>query len=184
MITSAHADASAIVEVRDEVGTVVSQVEVTLAPGQTTDLPLGTLEAGSYTVVVDADAPVVAAARSTVLGEGDDPILADLAWAVATGALLERAAVAIPDGPDASLRLANPGDDEATAMVTIGGSERSIAIPAGGAASVDVRGGDRVILDGVEGMHAAVTFGGGDVLASMPVSPPGPLDSPVRVFPQ
>ncbi|MFC9917652.1 DUF5719 family protein [Agromyces binzhouensis] len=178
------ADASATVEVRDEVGAVVSQVDVTLAPGQTTDLPLGTLEAGSYTVVVDADAPVVAAARSTVLGEGDDPILADLAWAVATGALLERAAVAIPDGPDAALRLANPGDDGATATVTIGGSERSVAIPPGGAASVDVRGGDRVILDGVEGMHAAVTFGGGDVLASMPVSPPGPLDSPVRVFPQ
>ncbi|MRX42880.1 DUF5719 family protein [Agromyces kandeliae] len=179
-----QAEASAVVEVHDEGGAVVSQVDVTLAPGQATDLPLGTLEPGSYTVVVDADAPVVAAARSTVLGQGEDPILADLAWSVATGALLDRAAVAIPDGPGASLRLSNPDDEEVAATVTIDGSERSVAVPAGGSASVAVQGGDRVILDGVEGMHAAVTFEGGDVLASMPVAPPGPLDSPVRVFPQ
>jgi len=178
------AEAEAVVEIRDEGGTAVSRIEVALAAGQTSDLPLGTLDPGSYTVVVDADAPVVAAARSTVLGEGDDPILADLAWSAATGPLLERATVAIPDGPDATLRLANPGDAEVTATVAVGGVERSVTIPAGGTASVSVQGGDRVILDGVEGTHAAVTFAAGDALASFPVVPPGPLDSPVRVFPQ
>ncbi|WP_353815396.1 DUF5719 family protein [Agromyces sp. SYSU T00266] len=179
-----EAEASAVVEVRDGGGAAVSRIEVTLAAGQATDLPLGTLDPGAYTVVVDADAPVVAAARSTVLGDGGDPILADLAWSAATGPLLERAAVAIPDGPGATLRLANPGDEAATATVSIGGGERSVAVPAGGAASVPVRGGDRLILEGVEGLHAAVTFEDGDVLASIPVAPPGPLDSPVRVFPQ
>ncbi|GAA1055667.1 hypothetical protein GCM10017608_23210 [Agromyces luteolus] len=178
------AEASAVVEVRDEGGAAVSRIDVTLAAGQTTDLPLGALDPGSYTVVVDADAPVVAAARSTVLGDGDDPILADLAWSAATGPLLERAAVAIPEGPGASLRLANPGDAEVTATVAIGGAERSVTVPAGGTASVAVQGGDRVILDGVEGAHAAVTFEADDALASIPVAPPGPLDSPVRVFPQ
>ncbi|WP_438855318.1 DUF5719 family protein [Agromyces sp. M3QZ16-3] len=178
------AEAAAVVVVRDEEGEAVSEIEVALAPGQATDLPLGTLDPGTYTVVVDADAPVVAAARSTLLGDGEDPILADLAWSVATGALLERAAVAIPDGPGPTLRLANPDGEAVTATVTIGGGERTVPIPAGGAASVVVQGGDRVILDGVEGLHAAVTFEGDAAIAAIPVAPPGPLDSPVRVFPQ
>ncbi|MGR0320220.1 DUF5719 family protein [Agromyces sp. ZXT2-3] len=178
------AEAAAVVEIRDDAGTVVSEVEVTLAPGQVPDLPLGTLDPGAYTLVVDADAPIVASARSTVLTEGDDPILADLAWSVATGALLERAAVAIPDGPGATLRLANPEEADVTATVTADGEERSVTVPAGGAASVAVQAGDRVILDGVEGLHGAVTFGGDERIAAMPIAPPGPLASPVRVFPQ
>ncbi|MFB9957520.1 DUF5719 family protein [Agromyces bracchium] len=178
------AEASAVVEIRDDAGSAVSEIDVTLAPGQVTDLPLGTLDPGSYTVVVDADAPVVAAARSTLLGEGEDPILADLAWSVATGALLDRAAVAVPDGPGASIVLANPDGEAVAATVTIGGGERTVTVPAGGAASVAVQGGDRLILDGVEGLHAAVAFEGDGGIASIPIAPPGPLDSPVRVFPQ
>jgi hypothetical protein len=179
-----EAEAAAVVEVRDEAGTTVSQVEITLAPGQATDLPLGTLEPGAYTVVVDADAPVVAAARSTILGDGEDPIVADLAWAVATGPLLDAAAVAIPSGPEATLRLVNDGEEDVSSTVTIGGNERAVTVPAAGAASVAVRGGDRLTLEGVEGLHAAVTFRDSGLLSAMPVSPPGPLDSPVRVFPQ
>ncbi|WP_430646003.1 DUF5719 family protein [Agromyces sp. GXS1127] len=178
------AEATAVVEIRDDGGALVSDVEVALAPGQVTDLPLGTLDPGVYTLVIDADAAIVASARSTVLADGDDPILADLAWAVATGALLERAAVAIPDGPGATLRLANPDEEDVAATVTVDGSERSVTVPSGGTASVAVQAGDRVVLDGVEGLHGAVTFGDDEQLAAMPVAPPGPLASPVRVFPQ
>ncbi|GAA2040630.1 hypothetical protein GCM10009819_27740 [Agromyces tropicus] len=177
-------EASASVEVRDEDGAPAAQVEVELAPGQATDLPLGTLDPGTYTILVDADAPVVVAARSTVLGPGDDPIVADLAWTTATGPLLDGATVAVPPGPGAALELANPTEVDVEAIVSAGADERSVVVPAGGAASVPVGGGDRLVLAGVDGLHAAVTFRGDDALAWMPVPPPGPLDAPVRVFPQ
>ena len=57
-------------------------------------------------------------------------------------------------------------------------------MPAGGATSVDIDAGARVVLTGVEGLHGTVSFSGGAELSSMPVAPPGPLDAPVRVYPQ
>ncbi|HEX6365196.1 MAG TPA: hypothetical protein VF000_03545, partial [Agromyces sp.] len=59
-----------------------------------------------------------------------------------------------------------------------------VGVPAGGAASVDLAPDARVVLTGVEGLHATVSFSGDAELSSMPVSPPGPLDAPVRVYPQ
>ncbi|BDZ53716.1 DUF5719 family protein [Agromyces marinus] len=184
-------EANASIEVRAADGDPVTRFDVTAAAGQSTDLPLGELDPGTYTILIDADAPVVAAARSTVLadggageGAGEDPIVADLAWAAATPVLLERAAVAVPAGPDPTLELANPTEEEVAVALRIDGDERTVRVPAGGAASVALDAGDRVVLDGVAGLHAALSFAGDDELAWLPVAPPGPLDAPMRVFPQ
>jgi hypothetical protein len=40
-----------------------------------------------------------------------------------------------------------------------------------------------VLLGGTTGLHATVAFTGDDELASFGVQPPGPLDSPIRVYP-
>ena len=127
---------------------------------------------------------MVAAARSTVLRDDDAAVLADLAWHTATGPLLERAAVAVPQAPSPVLHLVNPGDGDVAATVIAGTTERAVTIGAGAAASVDLQPGERVVLEGVEGLHAGIAFGGGDEISAMPVAPPGPLDAPVRVFPQ
>jgi hypothetical protein len=82
------------------------------------------------------------------------------------------------------LHLANLGDEEAVVEVAIGGAQREVTVPAGGATSVEVEPDARVVLDGVEGLHASVSFAGDARLSSMPVAPPGPLDAPVRVYPQ
>jgi hypothetical protein len=177
-------EVAATVRVLGEDGAEAGLVDVTLVDGQVSDVPLGVLAAGRYTLEVEADAPVVAAARSTVLRSGDDPIQADLAWHPATGPLLDRAAVAVPQAPSPVLHLANPGDEAITATVTVGGAEQQVAVEGGAAASVDLRPGERVVLEGVQGMHAGVTFGEAGAIAAMPVAPPGPLDAPVRVYPQ
>ncbi|MFE5672458.1 DUF5719 family protein [Agromyces sp. NPDC056523] len=177
-------DTVATIELIGEDGAVESAIEAELVAGRTLDVPLGTVDPGSYTVLVTADAPVVAAARATVLGDGEDAIVADLSWTTSTAPLLDGATVAVPPGPDPVLHVANPGDGDATVTVQVDGAEREVTVPAGGAASVDLAPDARVVLTGVEGLHATVSFSGDAELSSMPVSPPGPLDAPVRVYPQ
>ena len=177
-------DTTAAIEVRDEDGATVSRIDSELVAGRSIDVPIGVVDPGAYTVLVTADAPVVAAARATVLGDGDDPIVADLSWTVASAPLLDRATVAVPPGPGPVLHLANPGDEPVVATVSIDGVEREATVPAGGAASVGLAPDARVVLTGVEGLHASVSFRGDAELSSMPVAPPGPLDAPVRVYPQ
>ena len=176
----------------DEAGGGGSTVDVTLEPGLVTDVPLGELDAGEYTIRLEGDGPFIAAARATTGApeeqtdpDGADPEASvDLAWTTATMPLIDTAVVAVPSGPSPVLHLANPGDDEVEVRYTQGGDERSITIAGGGAASVDARRQSIVELAGVAGVHATVTFSGDQALASFAVQPPGPLDSPIRVYPR
>ena len=164
-----------------------STIEVTLDPGRVLDVPLGFLEEGVYTLRIDAGAPVVAAARVTVggtEGQTDAAAPSDLAWTVATAPLLDQAVIAVPPGPSPTLQLANPGASDAQVTLTADGAERSVTVPAAGAASVPLDGPSSVVLGGTSGLHATVSFAGSDELASFGVQPPGPLDSPIRVYPE
>jgi hypothetical protein len=159
--------------------------DVELQPGVVSDIPLGDLAAGTYTVRVDADGPVVAAARATIGTAGsetDAAAPADLAWFVAAQPLLETAVAAVASGPSATLQLA-AGDDDAEATVTVDGRSTDVSVPALGAVSVPIRGRS-VVLEGVEGVSAAVTYSSASALAAFAVQPPGPLDSPIRVYPR
>ena len=85
-----------------ESGSGGSTIEATLQPGSVTDVPLGVLDEGAYTVRIEADQPVVAAARATVggaEGQTDAAAPSDLAWTVATSPLLDSAVIAVPPGP-------------------------------------------------------------------------------------
>ena len=169
-----------------EAGGAGNTIESTLQPGQVIDVPLGSLDAGVYTLRIESDAPVVAAARATVggaQGQTDASAPSDLAWTVATAPLLDSAVIAVPPGPSPTLHLVNPTGSEAEVTVNVGGGERAVSVPAAGAASVTLDG-NRVVLGGVRGLHASVSFAGEDQLASMAVQPPGPLDSPLLVYPR
>lgn len=170
-----------------ESGSGGSTIDATLEPGRVVDVPLGLLDAGTYTIRVEADAPVVAAARATVggaAGQTDASAPSDLAWTVATAPLLDSAVVAVPPGPSPTLHLVNPGGAAADVTMTIDGTERTVAVPPAGATSVRLAAGASVVLEGTEGLHASVSFAGADELASFGVQPPGPLDSPIRVYPR
>jgi hypothetical protein len=170
-----------------ESGSGGNTIEATLQPGSVLEVPLGVLDAGTYTVRVEADAPVIAAARATVggaEGQTDASAPSDLAWTVATAPLLDAAVVAVPTGPSPTLHLANPRGEAAEVALTIGGAERIVTVPAAGAASVGLAAGASVVLGNTEGLHATVSFAGDDELASFGVQPPGPLDSPIAVYPR
>ncbi|KRC60436.1 hypothetical protein ASE14_05285 [Agromyces sp. Root81] len=175
-----------------EAGASGSTIETTLQPGRATDVPLGVLDAGVYTVRLDADGPIVAAARATTAaaagatqpGDADAASSGDFAWFASTAPLLEAAVIAVPDGPSPMLHLANEGEDAAEVQFTIDGQTRAVTIDAGSAASVEVDEGAIVSLAGVAGVHASVSFSGEGELAAFGAQPPGPLDSPIRVFPR
>jgi hypothetical protein len=174
-----------------ESGTGGSTIDVTLQPDRAIDVPLGVLDAGVYTLRLEGDGAFVAAARATTgtpgevtPGTAEAEASVDLAWSVATMPLLDDAIIAVAQGPSPSLHLANPGGRDATATVTIDGDSREIAVPAGGAASVDLDSGSTVLLSDVEGLHAAVSYAGRDALSSFAVQPPGPLDAPIEVYPR
>ncbi|ANJ27660.1 DUF5719 family protein [Agromyces aureus] len=166
-------------------------IDVDLQPGKVSDIPLGDLPAGTYTVRIDADGPVVAAARSTVTAPADDAegevtdaaAPADLAWFPAALPLLDSAVIAVASGPSPTLHLAAGAEGADEASVTIGGSIREIEVPPLGTVSVPLERGT-VLLQGVEGLTASVTYRGDDALAAFVVAPPGPLDSPIRVYPR
>ena len=76
----------------------------------------------------------------------------------------------------------NPGDAPAQVALAEGGAERTVEVPAAGAVSVSLDASS-VVLTGTSGLHATVSFASEDELAAFGVQPPGPLDSPIRVYP-
>jgi hypothetical protein len=120
--------------------------EVALAPGEVTDVPLGGLPAGSYTVVVDADQAVVASAvvtRPGAVGELDDVASVERAWAAST-ATGRSGVLAVPDRTQGMLVVGavsgatDPGDGgEASGTVRLLGkdgavlAERALRLAAG-----------------------------------------------------
>lgn len=119
---------------------------VSLAPGEVTDVPLGGLPGGSYTVVVDAGAPVLASSvmsRPGSLGALDDVPSVERAWAASTSPG-RSGVVALPDGTRGTLVLGAVSDADDLAaggsasgtlrLLGTGGvvlAERTVRIPAG-----------------------------------------------------
>jgi len=89
---------------------------VLLEAGEVTDVPLGGLESGAYTVVVDADVPVVAGVSTSRVGEPgqlDDEPRVERAWSAAT-VPDTHGAVALPRGVRARVVVGAVGDVAAT----------------------------------------------------------------------
>ncbi|HEY1106454.1 MAG TPA: hypothetical protein VGE78_09920, partial [Agromyces sp.] len=67
--------------------------------------------------------------------------------------------------------------------VTLDGDEHRVSIAPGPTEAVEVDARGVVELAGVAGVHATVAYSGERALSSFAVRPPGPLDSPLRVYP-
>ncbi|MGN8247458.1 DUF5719 family protein [Cellulomonas soli] len=145
--------------------------DVALAPGEVTDVPLGGLPAGAWTVVVDADEPVVAAAqvaRTGVAGELDDVPRVDRAWAASTRSS-DDALAAHPAGVTATLSVGAVPDDleaETPTNATVrllgqGGEvlvERAVRMDAGTTLALPVA----ELLGSASGQVSGVEVVGGD----------------------
>ncbi len=168
-----------------------SSISAELDPGIVTDLPIGDLADGDYSITVESTVPVVAAARVSTVAPGSPPGgagapgAADLMWAGSVPALSGPAQFSVPAGVGARLHLANPGRTAIT--VTIAGADAAVSggsaieVAPGAMVAVPVTASVAYRIEGA-GVHAAVVFSAPGALATVPVTSPRPLEEPVRVF--
>ena len=115
---------------------------VTVEGGTVVDVELPAVEPGDYALVVDGDAPVLAAV-SVERGAAEEP--SDIAWARAVGALSGTSVVALPADDEVEARLALVAADGTAAVELVElaadgtpGSSQSVNAGAGAVVAVDV----------------------------------------------
>lgn len=181
-LLSPDVDTTASVTVVDDEGSTVSSLAIPLGAALPSEVELGGIPAGAYSVRVDAPAPVVAAVwQATGLGEE-----ADFAWYAAAPALSADAVVAVPDGPDPTLWAFNAGDEAVTVAVEslFDGDAVELSIPAGQASSLPLTSAELYRLRPSDPVvHAMVSFAGDGALAAIPVWPESSAAATVVVYP-
>jgi hypothetical protein len=146
-----------------------------------------------YTVVIDADQPVVAGVRvstaedpstQTVTSDTTAPP-SDFAWFGPSPVLNGDTAVAIAPGPAPMLSVVNPTKASVTLALEprSGGASLSLIIPAGGSASIAVQPDTVYLLRNAKGLVAAVSYAGAAQLADYAVSSAGPVSGPIVIRP-
>ncbi|HEX5728288.1 DUF5719 family protein [Microbacterium sp.] len=183
-ILSPGADATATVTA-SAVGTaqpVTAPTTVPLAAGIPTEVELGGLAAGQYTIVVDADTPVLAAVwQTTGFGEGSD-----FAWYTAAPPVEATSLFATPPGPTPVLTVANPTAEAVTVSVGAvdGTFTDEVAVGAGESASVRLVARSVFLLDaGGARVHAGLSLSGDGALAGFPVWPSDAAAQRITVYP-
>ncbi|MGO4691609.1 DUF5719 family protein [Glaciibacter sp. 2TAF33] len=156
-----------------------TSLKVNLEPGVATEVPLDSLAPGSFTVRLTADKPIVAAARTSTAGTTGK----DFAWFAASGTLTDSFMVAVADGPSPSLHLYNAGQADADLTVTdVAGVSVRLTVPSGESIIAPFAPSGRYIVTGAKHIVASVGYTGDGQLSSFPVSPAGPLATPIRVY--
>lgn len=175
-------DATAHVRVTAESGSAVSdEFTVPLSADEPTQVSLSGLEPGTFTVEIDADAPVVAGIRQQD-GFGAD---SDFAWVTPAAQIDAEVAFAVPAGPTPELHLANTSDDEVSVTLAAidGDAPQEIVIPAGETRGIEVRPDSAYVLRPDGAVHAAVTLTAPGALAVLPVPPSAGVERSITVYP-
>ena len=165
------------VSILPEAGGEGAALTASIDAGAVVDLALSELADGEYSIIVDATAPIVAAARTSVAAADG----VDTAWFSAAPALAETDGdilAAIAPGSGATLHLVAP-DEGAT--VTIDG--QTVEVPARSRTSLPVPGGSAPVLTVSGGVHASVTYRTDAGLASSRILPPVAAPRPITVYP-
>ncbi len=162
-------------------GEDVHQLSVPLESSTPTEVSLDALEPGTYSVEVEADAPVVGAVRQTT-GPGAG---SDFAWMTPAPEIRGEVLVAVPGGAKAKIHLVNPGDADATVSLapTTGGAGQEIDVPAGEDVVVDADPQTTYSLTADEAVHVAVALSGTNALAGWPVWAGQAAQEPIIVYP-
>lgn len=158
-----------------------NEFTVDLTAGLPADVSLSGLTPGSYTLEIDADAPVLSAVRQQDgLGRGTD-----FAWVTPAPEIDADALFAVPAGPTAVLHLMNTTDDDVTVTLSAedGSSPTEVTVASNRSLDVPVEPTSSYLLKTSGTVHAAVTMAAGGALAGWPVQPsPGAAQS-ITVYP-
>jgi hypothetical protein len=182
LLVPGTANAHASITISPEHGDTAegATLEADLVAGRVTDVSLDGLESGSYTVTVDTDQPVVAAARASVASsEKPSPNSTDLAWFAVPATIAVPTALAVPAGPGARIHVANDGDTAVTVDLASAGT---LSVPAHGSASLGLRAGAHS-MSASGPVSATVTFASTSQLAALTVQPRAADADPVTVWP-
>jgi len=183
---------------------------VNLIASRVMDIPLEDVADGTYTITVEAEVPIVASARvsvvspavnstvnstinsaansavngsATVSGEAARPQSSDFTWLAASPELSGRTIVAIANGPAPTLHFRNEGKADVTVtMTTRDGTELTVVVPAQGGASLAVSAGSTYVLDGSEALYGAVSFLGDAQISGYSIRPPAAESTPISVY--
>ena len=155
--------------------------EVVLEAGKPLELALNALLAGSYTVAIDADAPIVAAVwQATGVRAGDD-----FAWYTPAPEVSVPSLFATPGGPTPSLSVVNPSSEPVAVAVTAidGGAPIELTVPANGSVAVRLSARTVYRLEPEAPVRAGLSFAGDGALAGVPVWPADVATPEVVVYP-
>lgn len=176
------ADAQARITIRAAGSTAAaSEFSVPLRADEPVDASLGGLEPGTYSVEVQADAPVVAAVRQHD-GEGQG---SDFAWVTPAPEIDSDVLVAVPAGPSPRLHLVNTAETEATvSLEPVGGGEATeVVVPAGESRGIAVDAQTTYRLRPSGTVHAAVGMTAPGALAVLAVQQGAAAEQSITVYP-
>ncbi|WP_022885003.1 DUF5719 family protein [Glaciibacter superstes] len=155
-----------------------TSLQVELEPGIATEVPLDGLTPGSYTVTLDSNQPVVAAARTTATGEAED-----FAWFTTSGTLSRDFLLGVADGPTPTLHVFNSKATDAELTLTPQSGEAiDLVVPGGQSVIVSLKPSSRYSVSGADGTVASVGYAGDGRVSSFAVQPAGPLATPITVY--
>ncbi|MFE7846047.1 DUF5719 family protein [Microbacterium sp. NPDC057407] len=183
-LLSPSADATASIRVVP-VGRADAALEpedVALVTGQPVEVALPGLAVGTYTVQIDADAPVVAAVwQTTGFGAGDD-----FAWYTPSPDVSVPSLFATTSGPPPVLSLVNTSEEPVSTVVSSadGSYIVELTVPAGGSTTARLSPRTVYSLDPGEGaVRAGVSLTGDGALAGLPVWPADAAAPEILVYP-
>lgn len=152
-------------------------VDVPVVGGIPQDVPLENVPVGEYDVVVSAEMDIVAAAWQITGTTAAD----DMAWFASAPAVASSTTIAVAQGTPATLAVFNPSDADASVVVTGQTGSQTIPVPAGAGIRLPVAAGSVTLDPQGTAVHAAVTYGGDELLASSTVWQPAAVSSEVSV---
>lgn len=177
----ADSNAEVVVRPMGEKGAPSTELSVPLTAGNPTEVSLGDLAAGAYSVEVRSDAPALAAVRQRD-GTGSG---SDFAWVTPAPEIDGEVLSAVPAGPSPQIHLLNRGDAEVTVDLTPtgGGAAQSVTVPANGSAIAALSSETSYALAASAPVHAAVTMTAEGALAAWPLWPSAGVEQSITVYP-
>ena len=181
-VLSPDADTTVRVGATAEDGTTGGDsAEVDVKKGVAVEVPLPDLADGVYDVTVEADAPIVASARTSVSTDAGD----DFAWYPTATPLTGDALVAVARGENPRVHVANPTRRSADFSWTdADGATRSVTLQPGAGVGFVGAGGRAVALGDSRGLVVSVEYSGDGLASAYAVSPPSALARSIVVRPR
>ena len=180
MATGPATTADVVVRSIDDGSVVAREDTVDLAADLPVALALTGMPVGRYTVSIDADEPVVAAAWTST----DLAAPSDFAWATSADAIDAPTLVAIADAPAPTMTIVAENDATVTVETLDGAAGERIEIEAGRAVTMPVTAGEVYRIDpGTATVRASVGFAAAGQLGVYPVSASAAAAAELTIYP-